>query len=222
MKKVVLACLVAGAMSAISASAATVKFSDGMGTTGGGEFKADVSDNGFGSTDYVTFCLEYRENLEMGKVYQYEVSQAAMYNGNGTVDPISRATAWLYSQFVKGTLAGINAAGNVLSGLYSNSNSEDPNQLQKAIWYLEGESQGANNAYAQLAVAQAGMADNNGFYNVGVMNVWEIDSRGRKIARQDQLISLPSRNVPDGGTSLVLLGMAMTGLAAANRRFRKS
>ncbi|MBK7999980.1 MAG: hypothetical protein IPK15_15005 [Verrucomicrobia bacterium] len=65
-----------------------MKFSDGMGTTGGGEFRADVSDNGFGSTDYVTFCLEYRENLEMGKIYEYEISQAAMYNGNGTVDPI--------------------------------------------------------------------------------------------------------------------------------------
>ncbi|MBK7999981.1 MAG: VPDSG-CTERM sorting domain-containing protein [Verrucomicrobia bacterium] len=51
------------------------------------------------------------------------------------------------------------------------------------------------------------------------MNVWEIDRRGNRIARQDQ----PARiNVPDGGTSLVLLGMAMTGLAAANRRFRKS
>jgi len=219
MKKVVLACLVAGLVSSLTASAATVKFSDGIGNTGGGEFKADVSDNGFGGTDYITFCLEYRENLQMGKEYTYEISQAAMYNGNGTVDPISMATAWLYNQFVKGTLAGIDRWGQ-LTGLYDSRNNAD--HLQKAIWYLEGESQGANNAYARLAVAQAGMADNNGFYDVGVMNVWEIDSRGRKIARQDQLISLPCRNVPDGGTSLVLLGMAMTGLAAANRRFRKS
>lgn len=221
MNKVVLACLVAGAVSVVSASAATVKFSDGPGTTGGGEFYADVSDNGFGSTDYITFCLEYKEHLQMGTIYQYEVSQAAMYNGNGTVDPISRATAWLYNQFVKGTLAGINAAGSLLSGLYVHG-AEDANHLQKAIWYLEGESAGANNAYAQKAVAEAGLADNNGYYDVGVMNLWQVDSRGNRIAIQDQLIPLPPRRVPDGGTTLVLLGMAMTGMAAANRRFRKS
>lgn len=221
MKKVVLACLTAGLVSSLTASAATVKFSDGPGTTGGGEFYADVSDNGFGSTDYITFCLEYRENLQMGKVYTYEVSQAAMYNGNGTTDPISRATAWLYDQFCNGLLAGINGAGTILSGSYVHG-TEDANHLQKAIWYLEGESQGSNNAYAQLAIANGGSGDNNGFYDVGVMNVWEIDKHGHRIARQDQLICLPPSNVPDGGVTLVFLGMAMTGLAAANRRFRKN
>lgn len=216
MNKVVLACLMAGAVSAITSSAATITFSDGPGSTGGGEFNVVTSDNG----SFITFCLEYNETIAMNTTYNYVVSQAAKNGGSGGgvngQDPLSKATAWLYLQFLGGTLLDINhGTGNLTPGNYYDHAENDANALQKAIWYLEGESQGVNNAYAQLAIAQAGSGDNNGFYNVGVMNI--TDRNGNR--KQDQLVRI---NVPDGGTTLVFLGMAMTGLAAANRRYRKN
>lgn len=214
MKKVVLACLVAGAMSVSSAFAlTTVKFSDGPGNTGGGEFLADVGVNG--SVDFRTFCLEYNENIQMGTTYYFGVSQSARYNGNNTLDPLSKGAAWLYLQFSDNSLAGYQ------------HNEANANLLQRAFWYLEDEAGGsgqtaANNVYLALVKTMFGTLtnakqDNNGQYGVGVMNLWA--NRDGTGARQDQLIRI---NVPDGGTTLVFLGMAMTGLAAANRRFRKS
>lgn len=217
MKKVVLACAIAGAMSVSSAFALTsVKFSDGPGNTGGGEFQADVGNDG--SIDFITFCLEYNEHIAYNTVYYFGVSEAAKYQGlsegsPGSVDPISKATAWLYLQALNG-------------GLGYTHTEADANLMQRAIWYFEGESGGngqtdLNNSYVAAAIAANGgtlaaaQADNAGFYGVGVMNLWaNEDGTG---ARQDQLI-----RVPDGGTTLVFLGMAMTGLAAANRRFRKA
>ena len=223
MKKVVLACAMAGAVSLSSAFAATVKFSDGPGNTGGGEFNAVTSENG----SFVTFCLEYSEGISMNTTYNYVVSQSAKNGGiSGGVnnqDPLSKATAWLYLQFCAGTLLDMNhMTGMLINGDYygQDDHQKDANALQRAIWYLEGEVQGnnvgVNNEYAKLALAAVGgvNSDNNGFYGVGVMNI--TDRNGNRA--QDQLIKI---NVPDGGTTLVFLGMAMTGLAAANRRFRK-
>ena len=217
MKKVLLACVIAGAMSVSSAFALTsVKFSDGPGDTGGGEFRADVGNDG--SIDFITFCLEYNEHIAYNTVYYFGVSDAAKYQGlsagsPGSLDPISKATAWLYLQALNG-------------GLGYTHTTAAANLMQRAIWFFEGESGGsgqtaANNSYVAAAITANGgtlaaaQADNGGFYGVGVMNLWaNADGTG---ARQDQLI-----RVPDGGTTLVFLGMAMTGLAAANRRFRKA
>jgi hypothetical protein len=188
----------------------TVTFGNGPGTTGGGEFNAVTSANG----NFVTFCLEYNEHISYGTTFYYEISQAARYNNNGTIDPISRPTAWLYLQFRSGTLGSFGAAYE-----YSSTDS-DANDLQRAIWFLEGEMGGVHNYYAQLAIAQAGLTtlDNNGFYGVGVMNLWaNADGSG---AKQDQLILIPSggSTVPDGGATISLLGLAIGLVAFLSRR----
>jgi hypothetical protein len=184
----------------------TVTFTDGPGTTGGGEFNAQTSANG----NLVVFCLEYNEHLAFNTTYYYEVSQAAKYNGGtSTMDPLSRPTAWLYTKFLDGTL------GSYGAEYYYDGGVNDANSLQQAIWYLENETGGVDNLYAQLAVAQAGSStmDNNGFYGAGVMNLWaNADGTG---ARQDQLM-----RVPDGGSTLALLGMGMGFLALVSRRIR--
>lgn len=204
MKKILLSVFAVTAASVQWAQALPiVSFTFGPGSTGGGEFYAATSDRG----TFTTFCLEADEPLGIGVDYYYTVSQSAMYNGNGTIDPLSRPAAWLYLQFINGTLGNFGA-------FYAYSHSTwDADALQKAFWYLEGDSEGSNNFYAQLAVSQAGSRHvaNNGFYPVAVMNVWaNPDGTG---ALQDQLIRLP-----DGGSTLVMLGATCLGVAWIQRR----
>ncbi|MEO6033803.1 MAG: hypothetical protein ABIQ35_00960 [Verrucomicrobiota bacterium] len=181
----------------------TASFSDGPGTTGGGEFIAQTSADG----RFLTFCLEASEPLSYGTIYFYQISQEARYNGTtSTLDPLSRPTAWLYLQFLDETLGSFGS-------LYAyEHNDSDANDLQRAFWYLEGEEGGLNNYYAQLAVQQAGAStlDNNGFYAVGIMNLW--GNENGTGAGQDQLIrlnSVQSSPVPDGGSTLLLSSLAM-------------
>jgi hypothetical protein len=68
--------------------------------TGNYDPKAIV-ENGF-----ETFCLEKNEYITIGGKYYYTVSDSAIRGGVGgpSPDPISIGTAWLYSQFARGTL----------------------------------------------------------------------------------------------------------------------
>ncbi len=192
-----------------------VTFTDGPGTTGGGEFNAQTTAHG----NFITFCLEASEHLAYGIPYYYEVSQSARYNGTtSTLDPLSKPTAWLYLQFLNGTLGTFGSSYTYIQ------DDGDANDLQRAFWYLEGETGGVNNYYAELAVSQAGSftEDNNGFYEIGVMNLWANENGTG--ARQDQLIRLSenqSRGVPDSGSTFQFIGLAMGCLALVARRIRR-
>ncbi len=60
-----------------------------------------------------------------GTTYYFGVSQSARYNGNNTLDPLSKGAAWLYLQFSDNSLAGYQ------------HNEANANLLQRAFWYLE-------------------------------------------------------------------------------------
>ncbi len=216
LKKLILTCLVAAAMAAPSAFAvSTVTLSDGPGNTGGGEFNATTSANG----NFVTFCLEYSEHIQMGVQYYYQLSTATTANN----DPISLATAWLYNQFLNGTLAGYDYTPDIGSEV---GHRNSANALQRAIWFLEDETGGngyGNSAYVLAALLATGVDGKttaaNGAYGVKVMNMWQnYDPRTGEYsgAKQDQII-----RVPDGGTTLAMLGMSMGFVAFASRRMRR-
>ena len=84
-------------------------------------------------------------------------------------DLISRGTAWLYLKFVTGTLTGYDYAG---------PNSKiSAGALQAAICSLKSEGANPNNLFSlavtnQFGNATAAMADKNGTYSVGVLNLW--------------------------------------------------
>ena len=211
LKKLILTCLLAAAMAAPSAFAvSTVMLSDGPGNTGGGEFNATTSANG----NFATFCLEYSEHIQMGVLYYYQISTATTANN----DPISLATAWLYNQFLNGTLANYDRSTPAL-------HTESANLLQRAIWFLEDEAGGdgyGGSTYVLAALAATGVngktTDANGAYGVQVMNMYQnYDANTGRFsgAKQDQII-----RVPDGGTTLALLGMSMGFVAFASRRMR--
>jgi len=194
-----------------AAIAAQVRISDGGDGYPGGEFNAQLLPSG---PTFKTFCLESAEYLyEFPGTYNYAISSAAVNGGTTTSDPISLATAWLYDQFLRGTLKDIGGA------TYSSS-STDENDLQGAIWWLEGETQPSygyvtvsKNRYVLMAESVLGttyLNDANGTYGVYVMNLTNPTTGDR---RQDLLI-----RVPDGGLTAAMLGMSLAGLALVARR----
>ena len=200
-----------------------VKLYDGPGTTGGGEFWADVVGKGVSGTmsqtnnDFISFCLEYNETFPS---YGYPlkvqaVSDKAVNGGlsGGNPDYISNETAWLYTSFVSGTLSG-----------YAHTNTK-ANSLQRAIWFLEGEL-GASYTLAQLntldAQAKTWVDDAfaAGWTDIGkvrVLNLLKKDGGGNyTLAAQDQLYITP---VPEPETyAMLLAGLGLMGFVARRRR----
>lgn len=165
---------------------------------------------------FETFCIEYNEHFSPGGTYTYAISDAALLGGNGgPSDHLSQGTAWLYSNFARG--------GNfdgLTSYLFTTT---DAGLLQDAIWWLEGENSlnyDSNNKFEKAVVdkfvtAANAMADNahNGF-GVAVLNLW-IHPNFTGYA-QDQLVL-----VPDGGTTVGLLGLGLLGLFLGKRKLAR-
>ncbi len=214
---------------------------------------------------FQTFCLEMTEEAVTSDLNFFTIGTYAAAGGGGAVngrDPISVGTAWLYSEFAKGTLSvpKMGAAdpkfGDYFSGV-APSRSNEADQLQRAIWWLEQEAPGeeaklAINPYFQAAVnyfrqvgdteaqarARAMASSAEGYLGVYVLNNFKnkealakfIDNRNKNtlqamdgIARKDRgqdflwNHNTPTQ-VPDGGTTLALLGGAMVGIGALRRK----
>ena len=174
----------------------------------GGEFKitpqtgfagltglaADLSPSSFQS-----FCLEAGENVTMGQLYSVVINTGAMNGGVGGFDPLDERTAFLYTKFRNGTLS-----------LYDYDGDRDGSAgaLQKAIWFIEGESGGQHNAY--VALANAAVAVGGEWYGMGIGNVRVLNlTKSNGDRAQDQLTIIPAP-----GTALLAIG----GLLVARRR----
>jgi hypothetical protein len=162
---------------------------------------------------FQTFCLEEHEFISNDTTYDVILNYKAIYGGVGaTGDPISLGTAFLYEQFAKGTLTGFNYGAG-----------RDATDLQKAIWYLEDETpNGAlNTFYTNLLISEFGSVanaklDNNGRYNVSVLNLYDVGHAGDPNYRDQDLLIL---NVPEPMT-IMFLGFGLVGVALS-RRFKK-
>jgi hypothetical protein len=162
-------------------------------------------------------------------------------------DPVSVGTGWLYSQFAQGLLK-----DNLGNSYFTTGNRKtNAGELQNAIWWLEGEGFGSigdqsNNKYIKAAAAALGVgstvpaptppgsgsggtglaADSlNGhdaaWFGVYALNLGPFGTN--PITSQDQLIYQYTGNqVPDGGATLLLLGLSLSGMGALQRRMRRT
>jgi hypothetical protein len=201
MKKLIGMVALAGMLASLSVQGTMLDVNrplDAYGGMGGGEFTIDAEGLGV----FRSFCLEGNEYLDLGQNYYYTVSDSAKAGGigGGSPDPISLGTAWLYSQFRAGTLAGYDytpGPGRQASAL----------NLQLAIWFLEDESASIDPTNPFYVAAQAMFADpkadNGGFvYGVTVLNIWETADQQGYI--QDQLALVPEPTTILAGALLLL------------------
>lgn len=176
-------------------------------------------------TSFQSFCLELNEHVDVNPgspqnpVNQVTVSiSTAAVNGGvggGTPDPISPESAFLYTQFRHGALAGYTYDNDApVGGL---SRSETARALQLAFWKLENELanlqvSGSNGAGSQavldLANAFLSMAASSGWTDIGNVRVINYTRTGGELGQSMlTLIPLPSA----GGLALAgILGCGMT------------
>lgn len=169
--------------------------------------------------DFQTFCLESQEEIsDRSATYLAYLNDKAIWGGVGPQgDPISVGTAWLYYLFA--------TENPVLGYNYSPGSARitSARALQAAIWYLEGESGGfLTSAIQTLLINQFGSIanaklDNAGRYPVKVLNLYLETQCGQK-RRQDMLVLCA---VPDGGLTLMMLGIGIASLAVVSRKLRK-
>ena len=166
--------------------------------------------------NFQTFCVEGGEDVFGNGTY------TAVFNTHTvTSDPtaLTYAAALLYSYFSPGAFT------STASYYYANSGAGrliDAGLLQNAIWYYMGDIQNVvndgSNPYINYAISQLGgsadQAAPAGYDGVWVLNLFSTDASGAIVNAQDQLIW----TTPDGGTTVLLLGIGLVGLVLVSRR----
>ena len=229
MKKTLMTVMIAGGMAASSAfaipSAGTITISrmPGYYGDGGGEFTITAAGPSVGAFDpFETFCMERAAN-QQPPPQTYTLSLTAGAN------PLTVGVAWLYHQFLGDSLAGYNYTDLTGPGLDPNVNNRANSalSLQMVMWYLEGgqatlsEVNGTVEGAAFLALAQGVPGYTNpdaGDQGVMVLNI----TGANGVKAQDMLAPVPTPPLPDGGATLLLLGIGLSGVGMVSRRFRRA
>lgn len=178
---------------AYPAIGSNVEFNDSYGSTSGGEFEMWS-----GSYQYPnTFCVELGEFLDFTNLFKVAAYET----------PVAE-TAWLYYHFVKHDLAGYDyGAGRVSSA----------DDLQKAMWFFEGQTGPVANAFT-IAASGASAADKAfALTQVVILDLqWAtVPANGRYTVGQDAQDVL---SVVPEPTTLMLLGLGLIGVAGIRRK----
>lgn len=176
----------------------TITFQDGLGPSPGGSFQVDSN----GQYVYNSFCLENDGYISFNTPYKViNISDTANQGGSNTNggDPLDPRTAYLYYHYMVGDLS-------TLASAFDPTSSTRLGDLQKAIWYLEGEYLGVNNYLVALA-------NNSGWTDIGLVRVLNIQTMTGGNA-QDQLYYAA---VPEPATSLLLF-CGLAGLITLRRK----
>ena len=187
-----------------------------------------------GDVGFQTFCLEAGVTLPsipFGPV-SYAISPTVL---NGGTKALTVGAAYLYSQFAQGILSGydyvdIDQSFTTLGE--TSPRGTDAAYLQSAIWYLQGDitlanADGTSNAYIGDLIT-AGLLSSSGTSGTGLasatadeygVEVLNLGTPANNYSDQAMLIYQKSTSTPDGGTTIMLLGMALGGMALLRRKF---
>ena len=202
------------------------------------------------SSTFETFCVETAVDFTPGTGYYYNQGSTTGTgvlgeNGQGGM-ALSEGTAYLYYEFATGGLNTSYNYANTGSSSSPTSRVNEAGELQVAIWYFMNESLPAGyiipggfsettDPFVLLAEAALGGStkafDNDGAaagdldYGVAIMQL-TTGSGNTGTAAQNQLILTGTgtgnnQSVPDGGMTLVMLGMGLAGLFYVNFRRTK-
>ena len=206
MKKVIKLIMFAACLAIVAPAMAvpTITISGGPYQAGsGGEFtinviSGEIPGNPVGSS-FQSFCIETDEFISFGTTYYVKISTNAILGGANlqSPDPLDPRTAWLYNEFLNGTLTGYDFGTG--SGHKTSAGA-----LQRAIWFIEDEihqpSDTLANDFITLSIGKWG---NIG--NIRVMNLYK-NSVCTQYA-QDQLVRIPA----PGAILLGSIGVAFVG-----------
>ncbi len=147
---------------------------------------AGQGEHGAGPSQFITFCVEESENINYGQTAHAFVNTQSENTGVA----LKAETAFLYTQFIRGTLTG-----------YTYNNNASATSLQKAIWYLQEQIAGVGGdtqAQAWLDLADFEVHNASGSWgdsigSVRILNLWTGVSGGNPSgsALQDQLVMIP-------------------------------
>lgn len=197
----------------VGATTVTVNRIPGYYATGfdGGEFNitpavgsiSDYANSVIVNGGNETFCVEPSVKIVIPGVYTASLSQT---DSQGTA--LTEGTAWLYMEFAEGTLSGYDYSTVSGNGTFT-SRAIAAEYLQNTIWELQGQGYDASLASYYYGIASSaigagnlGLAD-NGLYNVAIVNLY--NANGQAV---QNMLAL----VPDGGSTVMLFGLALSGL----------
>jgi hypothetical protein len=161
-----------------------------------------------------------------GPAYNYYLSNNTFSNPTNTVaSTLTEGTAWLYSQFAAGTLGGYD-----YSTTSTSTRATTAMEVQEAIWTLQNSpgaplvTVGSDPFLAEVVAAFGGSLTNAmtsatpGYDGVQIMVLTNNNSsEGSTPNAQPQLYY----SVPDNGTTVLLLGVALVALMGFGRRVVK-